>query len=296
MVGEFPELQGLMGGYYARHDGEDNQVADAVRDHYAPKGPSDPVPASPVSVAVALADKLDQLAGFFAIGEKPTGSGDPYALRRAALGVIRIVRENGLRIGLRALIAAAVEGVARDVPSADRCAVTADIMAFIAERLRVQLRGEGARYDVLAAVFASAADDDLMRVLARTQAVASFLATADGANLLAAYKRAVNILRIEDRRDGPHVGAPDASALELPEEHALYTALQQTGEIEADLQQELFAAAMSRLALLRAPLDAFFEKVTVNATAAPVRLNRLRLLSLVRTAMSRVADFSAVEA
>jgi glycyl-tRNA synthetase beta chain len=296
MVGEFPELQGLMGGYYARHDGEDDAVADAVRDHYAPKGPADPVPASPVSVAVALADKLDQLAGFFAIGEKPTGAGDPYALRRAALGVIRIVRDNGLRIGLRALIATAAEGVARDVPAADVAAVTADITAFIAERLRVQLRGEGARHDVLAAVFASAADDDLMRVLARTQAVSAFLATPDGANLLAAYKRAVNILRIEDRRDGPHTGAPAASALELPEEHALYTALQQTDEIEADLQQELFAAAMSRLALLRAPLDAFFEKVTVNASDASLRLNRLRLLALVRSAMSRVADFSAVEA
>jgi glycyl-tRNA synthetase beta chain len=296
MVGEFPELQGLMGGYYARHDSEDDEVADAVRDHYAPKGPADPVPASPVCVAVALADKLDQLAGFFAIGEKPTGSGDPYALRRAALGVIRIVRDNGLRIGLRALIAAAAEGVARDVPTTDVAAVTTDIMAFIADRLRVQLRAEGARYDVLAAVFASAADDDLMRVLARTQAVSSFLATADGANLLAAYKRAVNILRIEDRRDGPHTGAPDASALELPEEHALYTALQQTAAIVADLQQENFAHAMSRLALLRAPLDAFFEKVTVNAGEASLRLNRLRLLALVRHAMSRVADFSAVEA
>jgi glycyl-tRNA synthetase beta chain len=285
-----------MGFYYARHDAEDDQVADAVRDHYAPKGPTDPVPASPVSVAVALADKLDQLAGFFAIGEKPSGSGDPYALRRAALGVIRIVRDNGLRIGLRALITAAADGIARDVAVADAPAVTADIMGFIAERLRVQLRTEGARYDVLAAVFASAADDDLMRVLARTQAVSSFLATVDGANLLAAYKRAVNILRIEDKRDGPHAGAPDASALERPEEQALYKALLEVDDIDADLQQELFAAAMSRLALLRAPLDAFFENVTVNASEPAVRRNRLRLLALVRTAMSRVADFSAIEA
>jgi glycyl-tRNA synthetase beta chain len=295
MVGEFPELQGVMGAYYARHDGEDAAVVDAVRDHYAPKGPADPVPGSPVSAAVALADKLDQLAGFFAIGEKPSGSGDPFALRRAALGVIRIVRDNGLRLGLRGLVAAAVEGVARDVAGADVAAVAADIMGFVAERLRVQLRGEGARHDVLAAVFASGDDDDLMRVLARTQAVASFLATEDGANLLAAYKRAVNILRIEDKRDGPHKGAPNAGALELPEEAALYAALQGAAEIEADLRQELFTAAMSRLALLRAPLDAFFERVTVNDRDAAMRLNRLRLLSQVRAAMGRVADFSTID-
>jgi glycyl-tRNA synthetase beta chain len=296
MVGEFPELQGVMGGYYARHDGEDDEVADAVRDHYAPKGPADPVPARPVSIAVALADKLDQLAGFFAIGEKPTGSGDPYALRRAALGIIRILRDNGLRVGLRGLIAAAAGGVARDVPeSAAASAVTSEIMAFTAERLRVQLRAEGARHDVLAAVFASADDDDLLRVLARTQAVAAFLATADGGHLLAAYKRAVNILRIEERKDGPHDGAPDQAALQLPEEHALYMALHQMAGLDVSLRQEIFAAAMSQLATLRAPLDAFFDKVTVNAADIALRRNRLRLLSGVRDAMNRVADFSAIE-
>ncbi len=296
MVGEFPELQGVMGGYYARHDGEDDDVAAAVRDHYAPKGPGDPVPASPVSIAVALADKLDQLAGFFAIGEKPTGSGDPYALRRAALGVIRLLRDNALRVGLRALVMHAAEGVARDVPQAAAPgAVAADIMAFTAERLRVQLRAEGARHDVLAAVFASADDDDLLRVLARTQAVAAFLATADGGHLLAAYKRAVNILRIEERKDGPHGGAPDEAALQLPEETALYLALRESAGIGEFLRQECFAAAMSQLAGLRGPLDAFFDKVTVNAPEAALRANRLRLLSGVRSAMNEVADFSAIE-
>jgi glycyl-tRNA synthetase beta chain len=296
MVGEFPELQGVMGGYYALHDGEDEAVARAVRDHYAPKGAADPVPAGPVSVAVALADKLDQLAGFFAIGEKPTGSGDPYALRRAALGVIRIVRDNALRISLRALILAAAENIARDVPkAADPAAVADEVMAFTAERLRVQLRADGARHDVLSAVFASARDDDLVRVLARTQAVAAFLATEDGGHLLAAYKRAGNILRIEERKDGPHAAAPDTALLQLPEEHAVYAVLQQTRDIEALLRQELFAAAMSQLATLRAPLDAFFDKVTVNAQEAELRLNRLRLLSGVRSAMNHVADFSAIE-
>ena len=168
-------------------------------------------------------------------------------------------------------------------------------MAFIAERLRVQARAEGARHDVLAAVFATAADDDLVRVLARTQALASFLGTADGGHLLAAYKRAVNILRIEERKDGPHTSAPDAAALELPEEQALQAALQSAGGIDALLRQEVFAAAMTKLASLRAPLDAFFDKVTVNAADPALRANRLRLLSGVRAAMNSVADFSAIE-
>jgi glycyl-tRNA synthetase beta chain len=168
-------------------------------------------------------------------------------------------------------------------------------MAFIAERLRVQLRAEGARHDVLAAVMARAADDDLVRVLARTQAVAAFLGTEDGGHLLAAYRRAVNILRIEERRDGPHAGAPDASLFELDEEHALYAALDGAGEIEDLLRQEVFAAAMTRLASMRATLDAFFDTVTVNAADGALRVNRLRLLAGVRGAMNRVADFSAIE-
>ena len=204
MVGEFPELQGVMGGYYALHDGENPAVCEAVRDHYLPKGASDIVPRAPVAIAVALADKLDQLAGFFSIGQKPTGGGDPYALRRAALGVLRIIRENGLRLQLGACIARAAAAF-----GGDTAVLTADILAFITERLRVQLRGEGARHDVLAAVFAAGGDDDVVRALARTNAIADLLKTDDGANLLAAYKRAANILRIEERKDGPHESAVD---------------------------------------------------------------------------------------
>jgi glycyl-tRNA synthetase beta chain len=292
MVGEFPELQGVMGGYYARHDGEDAAVADAIRDHYAPKGPGDPVPGAPVSRAVALADKLDQLSSFFAVGERPTGSGDPYALRRAALGVVRILRENGLRVGLRDVLRVAAEPIA----GAHAAGKIADeVLMFVAERLRVQLRAEGARHDVLAAVFAAGADDDLVRLLARSSAVAGLLGTADGVNLLAAYKRAANILRIEDRKDGPHDGPVNAGALRQDEEIALYAALQHAGEAKRLIAAERFAEAMGLLADLRPPLDAFFEKVTVNADDSALRANRLRLLAQVRAAMNDVADFAAIE-
>ena len=291
MVGEFPELQGVMGGYYARHDGEDAAVADAVRDQYLPKGPGDAVPAAPVTVAVALADKLDQLAAFFAIGEKPTGSGDPFALRRAALGVIRILRESGLRLSLRAALRVAASGVEGAAPEA----VADEVVTFVAERLRVQLRGEGARHDVLAAVFAAGGDDDLIRLLARSQAVAALLGTDDGVNLLAAYKRAANILRIEERKDGPHAGAVDASLLQQDEERALFAALRDVGIVERCVAEERFGDAVGILASLRAPLDAFFTAVMVNAQAPEVRVNRLRLLASVRTAMNRVADFAAIE-
>ncbi len=284
MVGEFPELQGVMGGYYAAHDGEDPSVASAVRDHYAPKGAGDVVPREPVSVAVALADKLDQLASFFSIGQKPTGSGDPYALRRAALGVIRIIRENGLRLGLRAVLRHAAPEVAGDVT------------AFIFERLRVQQRAEGARHDVLAAVFAAASDDDIVRALARTEAIAALLTTQDGTNLLAAYKRAANILRIEDKRDGPHDGQVEPGALVQAEERALHEALQQSGGAVQALADEAYAKATSQLATLRAPLDAFFDKVTVNAEDQALRRNRLNLLHALRTLLNQVADFSTIEA
>ncbi len=285
MVGEFPELQGVMGGYYARGDGEDPRVASAVRDHYAPRGPSDPVPSEPVTVAAALADKIDQLAGFFAAGEAPTGSGDPYALRRAALGVIRLVRENGLRLPLAAVFA-------ETAPAAP----VAELMAFVAERLRVQLRAEGKRHDVLAAVFAAASDDDLTRALARTDAVAALLGTADGADLLTAYRRAANIGRIEDKRDGPHEGAPDPALLAEPEEQALAAALDVAEPmVLASLRAEAYADAMRALAALRPPLDAFFDRVTVNAPDPALRLNRLRLLRRVRATMDRAADFSRIE-
>ena len=289
MVGEFPELQGVMGGYYARHDGEDPRVADAVRDHYAPKGPADPVPGEPVAVAVALADKLDQLAAFFSVGEVPTGSGDPFALRRAALGVIRIVRERQLRLPLLEVFGAAGGGLPAEVPGAA-------LLAFIAERLRVQLRAEGARHDVLAAVFAAGADDDITRLLARTDAVAAFLATPDGADLLAASRRAANILRIEDKRDGPHAGAVDPALLEQPEERALAAALDAAEPaVATNIEAERYADAMLALAALRPTLDAFFDKVTVNAPDPGLRRNRLRLLARVPAAMGRAADFSQIE-
>jgi glycyl-tRNA synthetase beta chain len=290
MVGEFPELQGVMGGYYALHDGEDEAVCDAVRDHYLPKGPTDNVPCAPVAIAVALADKLDQLAGFFSIGQKPTGGGDPYALRRAALGVLRIIRENGLRLRLGACVAQAAAAFGGDVSL-----LAADILAFITERLRVQLRTEGARHDVLAAVFAAGGDDDVVRSLARTNAIADLLKTDDGANLLAAYKRASNILRIEDRKDGPHVGAVDPALLVEPAERQLHVVLTQSAEVEERLQAEDFAGAMQKLGTLRLPLDAFFEDATVNAEDASLRRNRLRLLTHVRDAMNSVADFSQIE-
>jgi glycyl-tRNA synthetase beta chain len=296
MVGEFPELQGIMGGYYARHDGESGAVADAVRDHYSPKGPGDNVPMAPVSVAVALADKIDLLVCFFAINEKPSGSGDPYALRRAALGIIRIVRENGLRMPLGVVLLEAAKLIAETVSGAAAPDVVAgEVLAFVAERLRVQMRSEGARHDVLAAVFAAGADDDLVRLLARSAAVAALLGTEDGVNLLAAYKRAANILRIEERKDGPHDGPIDAVLLEQEEEIALSDALARTGAADQFLAEERFSDAMAVLAGLRTPLDWFFDKVTVNASERAVRLNRLRLLAAVRRAMNRVADFSAIE-
>ena len=281
MVGELPELQGVMGRYYALHDGEPAAVADAIRDHYAPRGPADPVPSAPVSVAVALADKLDLLASFFRIGERPTGSGDPYALRRAALGILRIVRENRLRVHLRPMIEAAG-------------GEPGDVMPFLAERLRVALRAEGARHDVLAAI--GDADDDIVRLLARADALAASLRTPDGENLLALYRRAANILRIEDRKDGPHSGPVDPERLAEPEERALETALAEAEPaIAARLQAEEYAGAMEAMAGLRAPLDAFFDRVTVNADEPELRLNRLRLLAQLRSVLDQVADFSKIE-
>jgi glycyl-tRNA synthetase beta chain len=296
MVGEFPELQGIMGRYYALHDGEPAEVADAIRDHYAPKGPTDAVPADPVSIAVALADKLDQMVGFFAIGEKSTGAGDPYALRRAALGIIRIIRENRLRLRLLPLIEAAGRGLhhhgVHPVPPQE-------ILEFLAERLRIQLRAEGARHDVLAAVFAATGehgpDDDLTRLLARADAVAGLLTDTGGTDLLTAYRRAANILRIEERKDGPHRASPDPSLFREPAEIDLGHALGAMDEVIGVLEQEQYGAAMTSLARLRAPLDAFFDRVTVNAPEPDLRLNRLRLLNLLRATMNRVADFSRIE-
>ena len=247
------------------------------------------MPREPVAIAVALADKLDLIAGFFSVDERPSGSGDPFALRRAALGIIRIIREAGLRLRLRQVIRQATQAL-------DAVAAQDEIFAFIIERLRVQLRSEGARHDVLAAVFAAGEDDDLVRLLARSQAVAALLEGPDGANLLGGYRRADNILRIEDRRDGPHRGPVDADLLEQAEERDLAQALDLAEpQIEAETEAENFAAAMTVMASLRAPLDVFFDKVTVNAERPALRHNRLALLHRTKLCMDAVADFSKIE-
>lgn len=293
MVGEFPELQGVMGHYYALHDQEPAEVANAIRDHYAPKGPNDTPPAAPVSIAVALADKFDQLAGFFAVGEKPTGSGDPYALRRAALGVIRIILERKLRLPLRTVLAAAFAEFGQHAGGSG----IDDLFAFIIERLRVQLRSEGARHDVMAAVFEAYHDDDLLRLIRRTDAVAAFLGTTDGADLLTAYRRAVNILRIEERQEPAAFDKLyDHSLLTEPAEHELAQILDSmASSIEIALKAEDFRNAMAEMARLRGPLDRFFDHVTVNAPRPDLRRNRLRLLAGVRETMNQVADFSRIE-
>jgi len=293
MVGEFPELQGIMGRYYALHDGEPAEVADAIRDHYAPRGASDPVPTEPLSIAVALADKLDQLAGFFAIGERPTGSGDPYALRRAALGLIRIIRERGLRLHLIPLVDQASASFTEDGIASNRAT---DILDFISERLRIQLRNEGVRHDILAAVLAGGLEDDLNRALNRAGSVEVLLASADGPNLLTAYRRAANILAIELRRDPIELTEPDPALFTQLEEHGLFNA---TSLIDPAMGQYMaqgyFGGAMGELASLRSPVDVFFDRVTVNDPDPDLRRNRLRLLNRVRATMDRVADFSKIE-
>ncbi len=299
MVGEFPELQGVMGGYYARHDGEAPAVAGAIAAHYQPRGPADAVPAGTVAAAVALADKLDTLAGFFAIGERPGGSGDPYALRRAALGVIRIVREHRLRIDLAAVFAVAVAAYPAALRDGqEQAALVASLAGFIAERLRVQLRAEGARHDVLAAVTAAAGDGalDLVALLDRTEAVAGLLGTADGGNLLIAARRAANILRIEEKRDGPYDRPPQPALFAQQEEHALAAALAEADAAVAEaLAAERHDVAMAAMARLRAPLDRYFDAVTVNAEAPELRRNRLALLARTRRTLTRVADLSLIE-
>jgi glycyl-tRNA synthetase beta chain len=299
MVGEFPELQGYMGARYAAHDGEDPAVVRAIEEHYAPAGVGDSVPTAPESVAVGLADRLDTLVGFFAIGERPTGSGDPFALRRAALGVIRLVRENGLRLDLRAVLSEAIEGYGGvlEVGGEARARLVEELFGFLVERLRVQLRAEGRRHDVVAATLAQAAEGDLVRLLARAEALASLLGTEDGLNLLTAFKRASNILRIEERKDGRrYAEAPDPALLREPAEAALAAALDAAEpEIARRLAAEDFAGAMAEMGRLRAPVDRFFDAVTVNATETDLRANRLRLLARIRAVTARVADFSLLE-
>jgi glycyl-tRNA synthetase beta chain len=290
MVGEFPELQGLMGRYYAAAQGEDASVAAAVEDHYRPRGAGDGAPADPVAIAVALADKLDTLVGFWTIDEKPTGSKDPYALRRAALGVIRTVLDNRLRLPLLDAI--------RQAPFADGAKVAGDLLAFFADRLKVQLRDQGARHDLVDAVFALGGQDDLLLIVRRVEALGRFLGTEDGKALLAGAKRAANILRIEEKKDGAgaYAGSPDAALLVEPEEAALHDALQTArSAAAAAVAAEDFEGAMTALSQLRLPVDAFFDRILVNAEDAKLRLNRLKLLEEIRAAMRSVADFSRIE-
>ena len=336
MVGEFPELQGVMGGYYAAAQGEDPQVAAAIRNHYKPVGQEDDVPTDPVTVAVSLADKLDTLACFWAIGERPTGSKDPFALRRACLSAINLVLENSLSFGMLDLLQAALpidrneiapfnpvlltnQYVSREVRGIRHFEQAWDVLDFFAERLKVQQREAGIRHDLIDAVFALGGEDDLVRLLARVRALQAFVDTDDGANLLAGYKRAANILKKEGfaplpAREGPGVGASGASASSLrtdpppapplpgrgdtlePAETALVAALA-VARPAADeaIAREDFTAAMAALAGLRAPIDAFFDQVIVNADDPAVRARRLALLAEVRDAVHRVADFSKIE-
>jgi len=297
MVGEFPELQGIMGRYYALHDGEKPEVADAVAEHYSPLGPADTCPTKPVSATVSLADKIDTLVGFWGIDEKPTGSKDPFALRRAALGVIRLILENGLRVNLTRIFAFAVDQYPSGMLSGEAKALAADLLSFFADRLKVHLREQGVRHDLVSAVFELGGEDDLVRLLARVDALAKFLDSDDGANLLVAYRRAANIVRIEEKKDGRSFNEPVIeSDLEQDEEKAVAATLAAVqADVEAALSREDFAAAMSALARLRGPVDAFFDRVTVNADDARLRVNRLRLLSAIGRAMGALADFSKVE-
>ena len=297
MVGEFPELQGVMGGYYARAQEESDAVAGAIAEHYAPKGPDDRCPTAAVSVVVALADKLDTLAGFFAAGIRPTGSGDPFGLRRAALGVIRLVLENGLRLPLRDVVRQALAGSGYDVRfgPAEREAAEGDLLAFFADRLRVHLRGQGVRHDLVTAVFATGREDDLVRLLARVEALTAFVGSEDGRNLLTAYRRASNIVAIEEKRDAAsHALEPSADLLVEPAEIDLHRTLGEAQEaITVALGGEDFGTAMAALAGLRGPVDRFFDAVMVNAPEPERRANRLRLLSLIRSALGSVAEFGA---
>ncbi|MGJ5132935.1 glycine--tRNA ligase subunit beta [Bradyrhizobium oligotrophicum] len=319
VVGEFPEVQGLMGKYYALAQGEDASVAAACEEHYKPQGPGDRVPTDPVSVAVALADKFYSLVGFWIIGEKPTGSKDPYALRRAALGAIRIILEKGLRLALITELERVASVFPENLPGEDetvayaahkasksedmgperdaRYFVIGELMDFLADRLKVQLREQGARHDLVDAVFALGGQDDLLMVVRRVEALGKFLDSDDGKNLLAGTKRASNILAIEEKKDKRKFdGAPDAALYRLDEEKALAKAI---GEVAAEagaaVAKEDFAAAMRAMAKLRPAVDAFFDRVKVNDDDPKIRENRLRLLNEIRSATRAVADFSRIE-
>jgi glycyl-tRNA synthetase beta chain len=299
VVGEFPELQGLMGKYYALAQGEDKSVAAASEEHYKPQGPNDRVPTDPTSLAVALADKIDTLVGFWSIDEKPTGSKDPFALRRAALGVIRIILERRIKISLRTLVEKHFENSygKQYIDVADQID---HLMLFFEDRLQVQLRDQKARHDLVDAVLNAGSlveGHALVLIVDRVEALGKFLDTDDGKNLLAGTKRAANILRIEEKKDGKaYDGAPDAALYSLDEEKALAKAIDQV-KVEASgaVAREDFAGAMSAMAKLRPAVDAFFDKVKVNDDAAKVRENRLKLLNEIRAATRAVGDFSKIQ-
>jgi glycyl-tRNA synthetase beta chain len=340
MVGEFPELQGLMGKYYALAQGEDDSVAAASEEHYKPQGPADTVPTDPISIAVALADKLDMLIGFWVIEERPTGSKDPFALRRAALGVIRLILSNGLRLGLFPLLfahsivvkvqisggpaedldyrtlmdikpfefvpfqeAKAIvqevrhQGIPQGLALGNLAPAVGDLMVFFAERLKAQLRDQGARHDLVDAVFALGGQDDMLMVVRRVDALAGFLNTDDGKNLLAGYKRASNILSIEEKRDGrTYDGSPDPRLFLAEEERNLAAAIKEKISLALSaLRVESFHGAMAFISELRPAVDAFFEHVKVNDDDPKVRENRLKLLNEIRAATRAVADFSKIQ-
>jgi len=311
MVGEFASLQGVMGRYYAMDGGEDTDVADAIAQHYSPAGPDDDCPIAPVSLAVSIADKLDTLVGFFGIDEKPTGSRDPYALRRAALGIIRMVLENGLRMPLSEIIALArreyrAQGQvgASDDPDTthtlqevDDDVAMADLVSFFADRLKVHLRSQGVRHDLIDAVFALEDEDDLVRIVSRVEALQEFLGTEDGENLLAAYRRATNIVEIEEKKDGTRFdGFID---LQIPAEHAeeslRRTFAEVSLEVRTAISNEDFTGAMTNMAALRNPIDLFFNQVKVNVQDGATRVNRLNTLAHFRGILGKVADFGRIE-
>jgi glycyl-tRNA synthetase beta chain len=296
MVGEFPELQGLMGRYYAKEDGEDGAIAQAIAEHYAPLGPADRCPTAPLSVAVALADKIDTLVGFFAIDEKPTGSKDPFALRRAALGVIRLILENGPRLPLDDVFRASAKlyDGGGDAAEPD----PRELLDFLADRLKVHLREKGVRHDLVTAVFALAHEDDLVRLMARVASLADFIDSDDGANLLTAYKRANNIVNIEEKKDKKSYQGDDVEAEKFEQEQETELLAQLDAvrdQVQDALAAEDFSAACRAFAKLREPVDRFFDDVTVNVEEPRLRENRLRLLDKVRARFHQIADFSRIE-
>lgn len=334
MVYEFPELQGIMGRYYALAQGVRADIADAIRDHYKPKGADDDVPTAPVSVAVALAERIDALHGFFAIGETPTGSKDPFALRRAALGVIAIILRNDLRIPLTELTGGALQLFRNHLGQSFGPGKVSELLSFFHDRLKVYLRDKGHRHDHIDAALMKVGgtlEDDLVLIVKKLEALEAFLKTDDGANLAAAYKRAANILKAEEKKEAGAAAPPqpplegggresqakapshrggfppssrggwgggdiDASLLKLGEEKALYDALKAAEDnADAAMVDERFADAMAALASLRRPVDAFFDKVTVNDPDPALRANRLALLARLRAATARVADLSKLE-